>query len=216
MAQDQVELMRALGHQTFHVIGHDRGGRTGHRMALDHPETVQSLAVLDIVPTHAMFTKTNHHVAGAYWHWYFLSTPPPFAERVIKHDPDLFFETCLTGWGDFGLETFDAEQLADYRKHWRRPDNIHGFCAGYGAAPTIDLEHDSQDIGIKVDCLTLAFWGSEGVMHQLYDMEAEWRARCTDLCVASLPGGHFFVNQFPYVTAEKLTEFLDGSLSCDR
>jgi haloacetate dehalogenase len=209
MAADQVRLMENLGHSTFHLVGHDRGGRTGHRMALDHPEKVRSLAVLDIVPTHAMFTRTNRHVAGAYWHWYFLSTPAPFAETMIGHDPDTFYETCLTGWGASDITSFDTEMLAEYRRCWRLPEAIHGSCSDYRAAATIDLEHDEADIDNKVACPALAFWGSRGVMHELFDMEAEWQERCADLQVASLPGGHFFVDQFPEQTATVLKVFLD-------
>src|SRR3546814_3888584 len=95
MAGDQILLMRQLGFGRFHVIGHDRGGRTGHRMALDHPDCVASLAVLDIVPTHTMFAAVTRQVAKAYWHWYFLSQPSPFPETMIARDPDAFFETCL-------------------------------------------------------------------------------------------------------------------------
>ncbi len=126
MAADQVGLMRALGFERFHVVGHDRGGRTSHRMALDHPDTVLSLAVLDIVPTYAMFMETNRHVSGAYWHWYFLSQPEPFPERLIGADPDFFYETCLAGWGATKVSDFDPEQLADYRRCWRHPAMIHG------------------------------------------------------------------------------------------
>jgi haloacetate dehalogenase len=105
MAADQVALMQRLGFARFHMVGHDRGGRTGHRLALDRPDAVLSLAVLDIVPTYAMFMDTNRHVAGAYWHWYFLSQPEHFPERVIGNDPDLFYETCLAGWGRRGWKT---------------------------------------------------------------------------------------------------------------
>jgi pimeloyl-ACP methyl ester carboxylesterase len=99
MAADQIGLMRRLGFERFHLVGHDRGGRTGHRMALDHPDAVRTLTVMDIVPTYTMFMETNRQVAGSYWHWYFLSQPEPFPERLIGHDPDFFYETCLAGWG---------------------------------------------------------------------------------------------------------------------
>jgi haloacetate dehalogenase len=172
MAGDQVGLMQALGFDRFHVVGHDRGGRTAHRMALDHPDVVVSLAVLDIVPTHAMFTETNRHVAGAYWHWYFLSQPEPFPERLIASDPDFFYETCLVGWGATKLADFDAEVVAEYRRCWREPGMIHGSCSDYRAAASIDLEHDAADIDKKVACPTLAFWGGDGVMHKLFDIGA--------------------------------------------
>lgn len=210
MAADQVALMRQLGFDRFHVVGHDRGGRTGHRMALDHPDKVLSLAVLDIVPTHAMFMDTNRRVAGAYWHWYFLALPEPFPERLIGKDPDFFYETCLTGWGATRLEDFDAEMLGEYRRCWRMPETIHGSCSDYRAAATIDHEHDEADIDRKVECPVLALWGSAGHMHALFDIGAEWRRRCRSVRAEMLPGGHFFVDQFPDETARLLTDFLAG------
>jgi len=210
MAGDQVGLMKALGFDRFHMIGHDRGGRTGHRMALDHPDAVLSLAVLDIVPTYAMFMETNRHVAGAYWHWYFLALPEPFPERLIGADADFFYETCLFGWGAAKLTDFDAAMLAEYRRSWRTPGMIHGSCSDYRAAAGIDLEHDTADIEKKVACPTLAFWGSEGVMHKCFDIGAAWRKRCANVFTQTLPGGHFFVDQFPQDSARILAEFLNG------
>jgi haloacetate dehalogenase len=210
MAADQVALMDRLGFAHFHVVGHDRGGRTAHRMALDHPATVLSLAVLDIVPTYAMFMETNRHVAGAYWHWYFLSQPEPFPERLIGNDPDFFYETCLVGWGAARVEDFDKEMLADYRRCWRDPAMIHGSCSDYRAGASIDLEHDQADLGRRVECPALAFWGAKGLMHKLFDIEAQWRRRCANLKTASLPGGHFFIDQFPDETARILADFLSA------
>jgi haloacetate dehalogenase len=122
MAADQLNRMRALGFERFHLIGHDRGGRTGHRLALDRPDAVISLTVMDTVPTYAMFMDTNRKVAGSDWHWYFLSQPGPF----LGNDPDFFYETCLVGWGATGISDFDQEMLADYRRSWRDPAMIHG------------------------------------------------------------------------------------------
>ena len=207
-AADQVEVMRQLGFERFHAVGHDRGGRTAHRMALDHPKRVLSLAVLDIVPTLPMFMETSRQVAGAYWHWYFLSQPAPFPEHMIGLDPDYFYETCLVGWGAAKLKDFDAGQVAEYRRCWRDPATIHGSCSDYRAAATIDLVHDAADIDVKVQCKALAFWGSNGLMHRLFDLEAQWRKRCANLTCATLPGGHFFPDQFPDGTADRLMEFI--------
>ena len=208
MAEDGVAVMASLGFETFHAVGHDRGGRAGHRMALDHAQRVTKLAVLDIVPTYAMFMDTNRHVASAYWHWYYLSQPAPFPEHFIGLDADRFFETCLLGWGKAKLEDFDSWQLSEYRRCWRDPAAIHGMCADYRAAATIDLAHDTADIEVKVACPVLAFWGTGGVMHKLFDMEAEWRKRCDSLEVATLPGGHFFPDHLPRETAARLLTFL--------
>ena len=208
MAGDQVALMRELGFQDFHVVGHDRGGRAGHRMALDHPEVVKSLTVMDIVPTHAMFMDMDRHVASGYWHWYFLAQPSPFPEHLIGADPDYFYERCLIGWGAARLEDFDAELLAEYRRCWRDTGMIHGSCSDYRAALRVDLEHDAADIHQKVRCPVLAFWGSRGLMHRFFDIGAQWRKRCAQVSTATLPGGHFFVDQFPDETAKVLLEFL--------
>jgi haloacetate dehalogenase len=209
MAADQLGLMRRLGFEQFHLVGHDRGGRTGHRLALDHPDAVLSLTVMDIVPTYAMFMDTSRKVAGSYWHWYFLSQPEPFPERVIGNDPDFFYETCLVGWGATKISDFDSDMIADYRRAWRDPGMVHGSCSDYRAAASIDLEHDTADIDKRVQCPTLAFYGAAGRMAQLFDIAAEWRKRCADLSTSSLPGGHFFVDQFPHDVAQTVTDFLD-------
>ena len=208
MAGDQLTLMHRLGFERFHLVGHDRGGRTGHRLALDHPDKLLSLAVLDIAPTRAMFMETNRHVAAAYWHWYFLSLPAPFPERMIGADPDFFFETCFETWGKVPIADIPPALLEEYRRCWRDPAMIHGSCCDYRAAATVDLEHDEADTGRVVECPTLALWGSEGFMHEYFDMAALWRKRCANLRTETLPGAHFFVDQFPKETAAILTDFL--------
>jgi haloacetate dehalogenase len=208
-AMDQVGLMRKLGFERFHVIGHDRGGRTAHRLVLDHPGCVMTLAVMDIVPTHAMFMETNRALASAYWHWYFLAQPEPFPERLIASDPDYFYETCLVGWGAASLADFDPEMLASYRRTWRDPAAIHGSCSDYRAAGSVDLQHDSADLEV----LVRAYFGAKGVMARLFDIPAQWRRRCSNVTEASAPGGHFFVDQFPGETAATLLGFLAANQS---
>lgn len=208
MARDQVAAMQALGFERFHAIGHDRGGRTVHRMALDHPGRIASLAVLDIVPTYAMFMDTNRHVAGGYWHWYFLSQPAPFPEHMIGLDPDFFYETCLLGWGKARLSDFEPEQIAEYRRCWRLTETIYGSCADYRAAATIDLEHDAADIATRIDCPALVLWGADGLMGKMFDMKGEWEKRLANFKTATLPGGHFFPDLLPRETAAILGDFL--------
>jgi len=210
MAGDQAKVMTQLGFDRFHVVGHDRGARTSHRLTLDHPDRVLSLSVLDIVPTYAMFMDTNRHIAGAYWHWYFLSLPEPFPETLISHDPDFFFETQLSGWGAGSVNDFDAESFAEYRRCWRDPGMIHGSCSDYRAAKTIDLEHDNADMATKVQCPVLTFWGANGVMAKFFDLKAEWQKRAVDVQTASLPAGHFFIDKFPQETAAVLAKFMAG------
>jgi haloacetate dehalogenase len=208
MAGDQVGLMRQLGFSRFQIAGHDRGARTAYRMALDFPDAVQALAVMDIVPTYTMFMQTNRKVAGGYWHWYFLSQPEPFPERLIGNDPDYFYETCLIGWGAATIADFDRETLAEYRRAWRDPRMIHGTCSDYRAGAGIDLKHDTADNERIIACPTLVFYGSSGQMAKLFDIPAEWRRRCARMSEASLPGGHFFVDQYPAETAKILLDFL--------
>lgn len=208
MAADQVGLMKALGFERFHAVGHDRGGRTVHRMALDHPRAVRSLTVMDIVPTYKLFSEIDRRIGGAYWHWFFLAQPEPFPERLIGADPDFFYETCLAGWGAARIGAFDAEMLAEYRRCWRDPGMIHGSCSDYRAAASIDLEHDAADLGRKVDCPTLVLWGADGVMARFYDMLAVWRERCSDVRGQALPGGHFFIDTAPDATIKALLDFL--------
>jgi haloacetate dehalogenase len=208
MASDQIALMKALGFERFHLIGHDRGARTSHRLALDHPQAVKSLTMMDIVPTTVLFNETTRHVAGAYWHWYFLSQPAPFPERLIAADPDYFYETCLLGWGSAKLENFDAAQLADYRRCWRKPSMIAGSCGDYRAAASIDLAIDMADIDTKVTAPSLVFYGQDGVMNKLYDIAAQWQKHLERMQTASLPGGHFFPDMLPKETARILLDFV--------
>ena len=209
-AHDQMDLMRHLGFDAFHVVVHDRGGRTAHRLTLDHPDAVKSLTVMDIVPTYAMFHDSHYKIAGAYWHWYFLQQPAPFPERLIGNDPDFFYETCLLGWGSSTLSDFDPVMLHSYRQDWRNPEMIHGSCSDYRAAATIDLEHDAHDLERQIHVPTLVLYGESGAMNKFYDIPAEWRKRCVNIQAALMPGGHFFVDQYPEETAHHLLGFLQA------
>jgi haloacetate dehalogenase len=199
--------MRKLGFASFSVAGHDRGARTAHRMALDHAEEIRALCLMDIVPTYTMFMETSRKLAAAYWHWYFLSQPEPFPETLIGRDPDYFYEVCLVGWGATKISDFDTEMLGEYRRAWRDPAMIHGSCSDYRAAATVDLKLDMADITRVVGAPTLALYGANGQMAQLFDIPAEWRKRCATVEAASLPGGHFFVDQFPDPTAQILSQY---------
>ena len=213
MAADQVAVMRALGHERFHVVGHDRGGRVSHRMALDWPDQVRSLSVLDLVPTHALYNQTNRKIASTYWQWYFLPLPTPFPERLIGADPDYYFENCLVSVGGRGLDSFDADMLAEYRRCWRDPAMIHASCCDYRAGASIDLAHDEADLHIKLNCPVFALWGADGLMCQLMDIEAAWAARCANLRVDQVPGGHWFPELAAAQTATKLRAFFDSQVT---
>lgn len=210
MAEDQHAVMRALGHSRFHLVGHDRGGRTAHRLALDHPEAVASVTLMDIVPTLTMLDDLRMEVAQAYFHWFYLTQPAPFPERMIGADPDFFFETCLVGWGASRVEDFDPEQLAAYRAAWRDPDVIRGACNDYRAALTVDRADDRADLGRRVGAPALVLYGAAGAMARLYDLPATWVPLCADLVSDALPGGHFFPDLHPRETGAAIARFLDA------
>lgn len=208
MAGDMRALMAGLGHQRFHLVGHDRGARTAYRLALDAPQAVASLTLMDIVPTLHLLETFDLPVARAYWHWSFLAQPAPFPEEIICRDPDSFFETCLTGWGKAGLAVFDAQALAAYRAAWRDPATIAGMCNDYRATLEIDRADDAADRGRSVDCPSLVLYGRDGVMAELYDVPATWADRLGDMRAEAIPGGHFFVDEAPGATARALLAFL--------
>ncbi|MFN7002156.1 MAG: alpha/beta fold hydrolase [Roseinatronobacter sp.] len=208
MGQDQLGLMAALGHARFHLVGHDRGARVAHRMALDAPERVESLTLMDIVPTQALLRGLTHSVAASYYHWFFLAQPHPFPERLIEADPDYFFETCLLGWGGARLADFDAQLLAEYRAAWRRPEVIFAMCQDYRAAIAHDLALDESDLHRQVPCPALVLYGADGVMAREYDLAALWGPRLAQMQITALPGGHFFPDTAPSETAEAVLAFL--------
>lgn len=208
MAADQVALMRALGHSRFHLVGHDRGGRTAHRLALDHPQAVASVALMDIVPTLTLLDDLRMEVAQTYWHWFYLAQPEPFPERMICADPDFFFETCLVGWGASRVGDFDPDQMAAYRAAWRDPESIRGACNDYRAALTVDRADDRADLDRRIEAPTLVLYGAAGAMARLYDLPATWVPKCTDLEAEALPGGHFFPDFEPDRTAAAIARFL--------
>ncbi|MEM8626398.1 MAG: alpha/beta hydrolase [Pseudomonadota bacterium] len=208
MARDQICMMRQLGIERFHVVGHDRGGRVAHRLALDHPAAVASLSVLDIVPTHTLFSRLTKELALVYWHWFFLAQPAPFPAAQIAAAPDAFFETCLTGWGRAPLESFPPNALAAYRRAWRNAKMIRATCTDYRAAATLDLDHDEADLNVQIDVPTLVLFGADGAMAQHFDVAECWREKCRDVEADCVPGGHFFPDLEPEGTAKRLTDFL--------
>lgn len=207
MAQDQVEAMAALGFDSFAVVGHDRGGRVAHRMALDHPGLVTRLAVLDIVPTHTVFANVSKALATDYYHWFFLIQPYDFPERLIGADPDYYLEHKLDGWSA-GDRSFAPEALAEYLRCFRDPATIHASCEDYRAAATIDLEHDGADLDRRIECPLLALWGDRGRIAQLFDVLDTWRDRASDVRGRALACGHFPAEEAPGETADELIAFL--------
>jgi haloacetate dehalogenase len=207
MALDQVEVMRELGFDTFAVAGHDRGARVAHRMALDHPEIVTKLAVLDIVPTRHVYATVGKDLATAYYHWFFLIQPYDLPERLLGAEPDYFLGKTLGGYGT-GTQVFAPEAYAEYQRYFRDPKAIHAMCEDYRAAATIDLDHDEADRGRKVGCQLLALWGGKGAVERLYDVLEVWREYATDVRGRALPSGHFLCEESPEEVAQELVSFL--------
>ena len=207
MADDMVALMTALGHDSFAVVGHDRGGRVAHRMARDHEDAVTRLAVLDIAPTASMYQQTDMRFATAYYHWFFLIQPAPLPERMIGADPEFYLRSKGAHWGRTN-GAFTPPAFADYLRCFSNPDTVHAMCEDYRAAATIDLQHDAEDAGRKLAMPVLALWGAVGFVGSAYDVLAEWRACAHTVSGHAVPGGHYLPEEAPEETLSALLEFL--------
>jgi haloacetate dehalogenase len=210
LAQDQVEVMSQLGFSTFSVVGHDRGARVAHRLALDHSQRVDRLALLDIVPTYTMFATTDQEFATAYYHWFFLIQPNNLPETLIGANPDFYLQNCLKQWSrDFSAFTPDA--IAEYLRCFRNPATIHATCEDYRAAITIDLIHDEQDLDQKIQCPLLVLWGGKGLIGRKYNVLATWQERAIQVDGQPLACGHFLPEEAPAETYQCLNQFLKPS-----
>ena len=196
MAADQVAVMRALGHPRFAVVGHDRGGRVAHRMALDHPEAVARIAVLDIAPTATMYARTDKAFATSYFWWFFLIQPEPLPERLIAADPGFFLRTHLEGQSKTPGSTPPA-LFAEYLRVYEDPATRHAICEDYRAAATIDLAHDAADADRRVTAPLLALWGAKGVVGRTYDVLDTWREKAASVGGHALDCGHTLQEERP-------------------
>ncbi len=196
MANDQVEVMRHFGFERFTVFGHDRGARVTHRMALDHPERVERAAVLDIVPTHYLYSHVTKEFAESAYHWFFYSRPAPFPEEVIAKSLESFVGR---GAGELGPE---------YLRTFRIPGTLHAMCEDYRAGASIDLTHDEADMQKKIACPLLVLWGQQGSVNGRYDALAIWGERGAHVTGKLMPGGHSFQESHPQETIAELRAFL--------
>jgi len=203
MAKDMVEAMAALGHESFHLVGHDRGGRVAHRLARDHGKRVKSLTVLDISPTLKMYESTTMQFAKAYYHWFFLIQEAPLPEKMLKAvGPAYIFKRL--GRGKAGLKFFSKKAMAEYVRCF----DPHSTCEDYRAAATIDLMHDKQDAGRKINMPLLAIWGKQGVIEALFDPIRDWREVASNVHGRHLPCGHFIPEEKPGELLAELRRFL--------
>jgi haloacetate dehalogenase len=211
MAADMAGLMAQLGHERYAVCGHDRGGRVAHRLALDHPQAVSRLCLLDIAPTFDMYGASDMAFARAYYHWFHLIQPAPLPERMIGGCAREYLHAKLGGWGSGGLAHVEPQALDDYERCFCKPEAIHAACEDYRAAAGIDLEHDrvSRAAGQRIACELLVLWGERGVVQRLFDPLALWRAQCSAAVQGhALPCGHFIPEELPDETASELLDFL--------
>jgi haloacetate dehalogenase len=208
MAQDQVEVMRALGFERFGVAGHDRGGRVAHRMALDFPQEVLRLAVLDIAPTLTMYERADMEFAKQYVWWFFHIQKYPMPERMIGADPEYYLSQQLEALSKTpGAVTKEA--MAEYLRCFRKPETIHAGCEDYRAAAGIGLRLDAEDAkaGRKVTAPLLALWGAKGAVGKWYDVLAVWRERAADVRGRALDCGHQIPEELPDETVEEFVRF---------
>jgi haloacetate dehalogenase len=207
MAADQVAVMRRLGFARFRLAGHDRGGRVAHRLALDHPEAVERLAVLDIAPTATMYARTDRAFATGYYHWFFLIQPSPLPERLIGAEPELYLRRKLDAWSRGASDIFAPEAFAEYLRCFADPATIAATCEDYRAAASVDLAHDADDADQRIEAPLLVLWGERALVGRTYDVLATWREKARAVQGRALPTGHYLPEEAPEATAAALAGF---------
>jgi haloacetate dehalogenase len=214
LAADLVEVMARLGFAQFAVAGHDRGGRVAYRMALDHPEAVGQLVVLDVLPVDTVWDRADHRFALGFWPWSLLAQPAPLPERLIGAAPEAVLDVALgPEWGS-PAAVFPDELRAAYTAQLRDPDHLHAICEEYRAGAGIDREHDAADRAAsrRIGCPVLVLWSATGPLATWYVDDggplALWRELAADVTGGAVDGGHFFPEEHPAELVERLMAFL--------
>jgi len=205
MALDHVEVMKSLGFEKFLVVGHDRGGRVAHRMAIDHPDSVQKLVVLDIVPTYKVFHTVTKELATSNFHWFFLIQPPPLPETMIGNSAEFWLKTRFNAVAPGAI---DKDAFAEYLRAFRTPEMIHATCEDYRASASIDMTHDEADLQRKISCPVLALWAEKGAMGRHYNVLDTWKERASNVIGKPLPSSHFIAEEIPDMLLSELGSFL--------
>ena len=211
MASDQAQLMNALGFSHYGVLGHDRGGRVAHRLALDYGKQVNKLMVLDISPTLAMYEQTSMQFASSYWHWFFLIQKAPIPETMIGANTEFFMKQFMGG-RHAGLSIFAPECWHEYILAMSDPTCLHAMCEDYRAAASIDLEHDRQTIAQKqlLEMRVRVLWGEFGQVNACFKPLEDWQKLGTDVSGQTLQSGHYIPEEIPEgLIAEALSFFRD-------
>ena len=215
LAVDMIRVMEELGFARFAVAGHDRGGRVAYRLALDHPDRVERLAVLDVIPTVEALDRADSCFALGFWPWTLLAQPDPLPERLLAGDPDAAVENALQEWGT-DRAVFSDESVDSYIAALRDPSAIHAICEEYRAAATIDLEQDRADraAGRQIDCPVLLLWAADGPLDTWYEEAGGpltvWRTWAPRVDGRAVTGGHFFPESNPDDTVAALSAFLQA------
>jgi haloacetate dehalogenase len=211
MAEDAVNVMRALGHIRFRLVGHDRGARVAYRLAFDHSERVEKAALLDIVPTAVMWQGMDAKSAMKTYHWLLLAQPEPLPEKLIGAAPLFTLENTLARWSATkNLEAFDPRALAHYRAAFNEPSRIHAFCEDYRAGATLDCADDEADqkLGRKIEVPLCVLWGASGLAPREQSPLDVWQNWARDVRGQAVEGGHFLAEENPQDTLAALLEFL--------
>jgi haloacetate dehalogenase len=205
LAQDHVETMRALGFEHFAVAGHDRGARVAHRLARDHPERIERLALLDIVPTLYRFETLDQKAATSSYHWFFLIQPGGLPERLIGAEPEFYLRHRL-----HDPAVFEPEAFAEYLRCFRNPETIRATCDEYRAGASIDLVHDRADRGRRLTMPLLVLWGERSSQGSGYDVLGVWRQHAENVTGHGIASGHFLPEEAPDATYQALRGFFVG------
>lgn len=211
MARDMHETMLALGHSRYALVGHDRGARVAHRQALDHADAVTRLCVLDVVPTHTVFSKADRHLAAAYWHWFFFQAPD-LPEIMLQAAPEAFLRQMFRTLS-FRAGAIEEPMFQEYLRAFTLPGTIRAGLEDYRAAATRDLEDDERDLARRLRCPVLAIWGRAGKMDAMFDVLATWREKADDVQGHALDCGHFIPEEAPDELLAALGDFLSGRIS---
>lgn len=213
MARDCASLMTTLGFDSFSVCAHDRGARVAHKLAVDYPERVKGLVLLDICPTLAMYSKTDMEFAKAYFHWFFLIQEAPMPEMLIRAEPRRFAEMFMGGRQAGGLGIFNKECWEEYVKWLGDEEGVRAMCDDYRASATVDLEEARGDLerGRMLECPLVVLWGKHGVIEKCFDAVREWRAVVKEGVPVegyAVESGHYIPEEAPDEVVSAVLKYL--------
>jgi haloacetate dehalogenase len=219
LAATLIEVMRVAGHDRFAIVGHDRGGRLAYRAALDHPERITKIGVLDVLPTFEAWERADARFALAFWPFSLLAQPHPLPECLIGAAPKAIVDDAIDNWGS-SRESFPVWVRNSYIDALRDPAHVHAICEEYRAAATVDRVIDEADLvsGKKIRCPLLALWSDRGGLATWYENVGGplsiWRLWAEDVQGQAVPGGHFFPEEYPDKTSELISNFLLAEGHC--